>query len=214
MGAMRSLELVPILLVAISSNADNVAVGIAYGIRNVRVPLPSNLFIAVFTGCVTLASMLAGQRIAYYLPPQLASVLGGGIIAGIGAWVLVQAARSPATESRTTATRSRLPRSLSKVLSVLDNPLSVDRDLSGHIDLKEVCLLALALSLNNVGNGIGAGMAGINPTSTTIAVMFFSVVTLWLGVIAGGFGQRVLGSLARVVSGVLLVAVGMYEIHL
>jgi putative sporulation protein YtaF len=158
--------------------------------------------------------MLAGQKVANHLPPQLASIVGGAIIAGIGAWVLAHAVCSTVVENKTTTSQSWFPGSLSKLLSVLDNPLSVDRDLSGHIDLKEVCLLAVALSLNNVGNGIGAGMAGISPASTTIAVMFFSVVTLWAGVTAGEFGQRMLGSFARVVSGVLLLAVGVYEIHL
>jgi putative Mn2+ efflux pump MntP len=37
---------------------------------------------------------------------------------------------------------------------------------------------------------------------------------LWAGLSAGHYGQRMLGGFARVVSGVLLVAVGVYEIRL
>lgn len=209
---MRSPDLIPVLLVAISSNADNVAVGIAYGIRNVRVPLPSNLFIAVFTSCVTLLSTLAGQRIGCYLPPQLANMVGGGIIAGIGVWVLIQSTRSRALDDKTAMAGYIRPGMLPKLLSVLENPLSIDRDLSGHIDLREVCLLAVALSLNNVGNGIGAGMVGMSPLLIATAVLVFSVITLWGGVAAGCYGQRILGNFAKVMSGVLLVAVGVYEI--
>ncbi len=210
---MQRLELVPILLIAISSNADNLVVGTAYGMRNVRVPLLSNLFIAVFTGFATLASILAGRQIAGNMPAQLASLLGGGIIAVIGGWALVEAVLSPAADAATAATRIKRP-GLGRLLSVLKDPVSADGDCSGHIDLKEVCLLAVALSLNNIGNGFGAGMAGMNPLFTTIAVMLFSVILLWAGVTAGHYGQRMLGSFARVVSGVLLVAVGVYEIHL
>ena len=211
---MHRLELVPILLIAISSNADNVVVGIAYGIRNIRVPLTSNFFIAFFSSFVTLVSMLAGQGIGSRMSPQLASLLGGGMIAGIGSWVLVQSARSPVTQTETALARIERPRALGQLLTVLRDPAIADRDRSGHIDLKEVCLLAIALSLNNVGNGIGAGMAGINPLFTTIAVMLFSILMLWAGVTAGHHGRRILGSFARVISGVLLVAVGVYEIHL
>jgi len=211
---MHRLELIPILLVAISSNTDNLVVGTAYGIRNIRDPLPSNLFIAVFTGIATLASVLAGQRIGSYMPPQLASFLGGGIIAGIGVWVLVQSARSAASGSESTATWSKTGGALRRLFFVLKDPVSADRDRSGHIDLKEVCLLAVALSLNNVGNGIGAGMVGMNPVFTMIAVMLFSVIMLSAGVTAGRYGQRMLGSFAKVVSGVLLVAFGLYEIRL
>ncbi len=210
---MYRLQLIPILLIAISSNADNLVVGIAYGIRNIRVPLSSNLFIAVFTGLATFASMLAGQRIGSYMLPQLASLLGGSLIAGIGGWVLVQSVRPAAPLPEKTAALNKPPSALCRLLSVLKDPASADRDRSGHIDLKEVCLLAIALSLNNVGNGIGAGMVGINPAFTTMAVMPVSVILLWAGVTAGHYGQRMLGGFARVVSGVLLVAVGVYEIR-
>jgi len=212
---MHRLELLPILLVAISSNTDNLVVGIAYGMRNVRVPLLSNLFIAVFTGVATLASMLAGRHIAGYMPAQLASLVGGSLIAGIGSWALVQAMRSPDAARETVATRMPRPRgALGRLLSVLKDPVSADCDRSGHIDLKEVCLLAVALSLNNVGNGFAAGMAGMNPLFTMTAVMLCSVALLGAGITAGHYGQRMLGSFARIVSGVLLVAVGVYEIHL
>jgi len=211
---MHRPELVPILLIAISSNADDVVVGIAFGMRNIRLPLPSNIFIAVFTGFITLGSMLAGRGIGYCMQPQLASLLGGGMIAGIGAWVLVQSAQSPAAKTKPALASIKRPGTLGQLFAVLKDPVSADRDRSGHLDLKEVCLLAIALSLNNVGNGIGAGMAGIDPLLTTIVVMLFSVLMLWAGVTAGHYGQRMLGSFARVISGVLLVAVGVYEIRL
>jgi putative sporulation protein YtaF len=210
---MQRLELVPILLVAISSNTDNLVVGIAYGIRSIRVPLLSNFAIAVLTGFATLVSMLVGREIAGYMPAQLASLLGGGIIAGIGGWTLVQAARPHASQTTTAPASNKRP-VWGRRLFMLKGPTGADCDRSGHLELKEVCLLALALSLNNVGNGFGAGMAGVNPVITTIAVVLFGVSLLWAGVAAGHRGQRILGSLAGVVSGVLLLAVGLYEIHL
>ena len=210
---MHRLELVPILLVAISSNTDNLVVGIAYGMRHIRVPWLSNVVVAVLTGFATLASVLAGQRIAGYMPAQMASLLGGGMIAGIGGWTLIQAVRAPASEART-ATTSINRAALGRFFSVLRDPVSADCDRSGHIDVKEVCLLAVALSLNNVGNGFGAGMAGMNPVFTTMAVMLCSVILLWAGVTAGHYGRRILGSFASIVSGLVLVAVGLYEIHL
>ena len=210
---MSRLELVSILLLAISSNADNFVAGIAYGIRNITVPLPSNLCIAVVTGFATLVSILTGQRIGTIMPQQMASLLGGSMIAGLGGWVLVQSLRSPALGSESAAAGGKESSGLGELLSVLHDPVRADRDRSGRIDLKEVCLLAAALSLNNIGNGIGAGMVGMNAVLTTIAVVVFSVIMLWAGVTAGRYGQRMLGSFAKVVSGVLLVAVGVYEIH-
>jgi putative sporulation protein YtaF len=210
---MHHLELVPILLIAISSNADNLVVGVAYGIRNIRVPLSSNLLIAALTGIASFASMLLGQQISLYMRPQLANLVGGGLIAALGAWVLVQSARSRGRDRDNAATWSKNASALRRLLSVMRDPVKADCDSSGHIDLKEVCLLAVALSLNNIGNGIGAGMVGLNPVLTTLAVVLVSVVLLWAGVTAGRYGQGMLGGFARIVSGVLLVAVGVYEIR-
>jgi putative Mn2+ efflux pump MntP len=56
-------------------------------------------------------------------------------------------------------------------------------------------------------------MVGLNPVLTTLAVVLVSVVLLWAGVTAGRYGQGMLGGFARIVSGVLLVAVGVYEIR-
>lgn len=214
---MRTLELLPILLLALSSNADNVGVGLAYGFRRINVSLGANFLIALVTGASTIAAMIVGQSIGRSLQPKLAAVLGGAIIAGIGGWVILHSAKSGSGGGRKAFRATALDRSptraFTKLILLLDNPLSLDRDFSGTIDMKEGCLLAVALSLNNVINGLAAGMVGLSPTPTTIAVMIFSMLTLWTGVAAGNrYGQRWLGSFAELVSGLLLVVIGVYEI--
>jgi len=180
--------------------------------RNIRVPLRSNLFIAMINGIATLAAMLLGQRISYSLPARMANMAGGGIIAAMGLWVILQAARSGGHPRKTPPLPVNRAGTLRKLFFALDDPASSDRDGSGHIDVKEVYLLALALSLNNVSNGIASGMVGLNPALTTLAVIVLSVVLLSAGVTAGRYGQRLLGSFAGLVSGMLLVAVGGYAI--
>jgi len=217
---MRRLDLLTILLLALSSNADNVGVGVAYGIRGINVPLASNLLIALVTGAGTIASMLVGQTIGGTMQPKLASILGGIILAGIGGWVIVQSARSAGSDAENHLARrssARRPASgtLRKLTLILDNPLTIDRDFSGHIDMKEGCLLAAALTLNNIVSGAAAGMLGLSVVLTTTAVMSFSMLTLWMGLVFGyHYGRRLLGSLAGFVSGLLLVTIGLYQIQI
>ena len=208
---MHKLELLPILLVAFSSDADSLTVGIACGLRHVTVPLRSNLFIALMNGLATLFAMLLGQRLAHYMPAQMAKVAGGGLIVAIGLWVIFQAAQSRTPRQRTVSAAA-VSATLNKLFFVLDNPASADRDFSGQIDVAEVYLLALALSLNNLTNGIACGILGLNPVLTTLMVMAFSVILLSAGVSAGRYGRRLLGNLAGVISGVLLLVVGVYAI--
>ena len=52
---------------------------------------PSNLLIALITGAGTLLSMLAGTTLYRVLKPELATLIGGLAMIGIGVWVIVQA---------------------------------------------------------------------------------------------------------------------------
>jgi putative sporulation protein YtaF len=102
-----------------------------------------------------------------------------------------------------------------RVFMILDNPFSADQDFSRHIDKKEALLLGFALSLNNLVNGVAAGIAGLGPVLVTILVVIFSILTLWGGMSAGyRFGSRLLGNCTGVVSGVLLIFIGIYQIFL
>ena len=102
-----------------------------------------------------------------------------------------------------------------RVSMILDNPFIADQDFSRHIDRKEALLLGFALSLNNVVNGVAAGIAGLSPLLVTILVCIFSVLTIWAGVSAGyRFGVLVPGRCTGVVSGILLVFIGIYQVFL
>jgi len=162
--------------------------------------------------------MLLGQTIGNTMQPRIAGVLGGTIIGGLGLWVIVQSVRSAGKHEDAgfgspTPVAIACPGVFGRLMGVLDNPVIADRDSSRHIDIKEGCLLAVSLSLNNVVNGIAAGMMGLAPALTTVLVMIFSIFTLWGGVAAGSqYGRRWLGDFANVFSGLLLLVIGVYEI--
>lgn len=207
----------PALLLALSSNLDNVGVGVAYGIRRVCVPFASNLVIALITGISSLAAMLAGKTIGSYLEPRVAHFLGGALLIGLGIWVAFQESRAVAQhEFPQTAQMNRKTAGSSvigRIGTILDNPFSVDKDSSRHIDRKEALLLGFALSLNNVVNGVAAGIAGLDPLLVTILVCIFSILTIWVGMSAGNrFGSRVAGRFTGVVSGLLLISLGLYQL--
>ncbi len=216
---MHELHLLAILLLTISSNADNVVVGIAFGVRGTRVPLASNLLIAAISATGTLLSMLAGKTMAGFVQSQLAAWIGGLMIIGAGVWVLIQEAKllhlaGPSTaQSKAERKASSEETLFRRAVMLLDNPCAADRDSSGHISLKESFPLGLAVTLNNLVYGLAAGLMGLSPALTTCFVIIFSIFSLWLGLRAGcSLGHRWLGRLAGPVSGLLLIFVGIYEI--
>lgn len=214
---MQSLHLVTILLLAISSNLDNIGVGISYGIREINIPFTSNLLIALITSCGTFLSILLGQTIYLFLSREMAVLFGGGIIIAAGIWVIfqekvLQRGKEPQEEKQQIAETGLSRFGFTHIVRILNNPIIADWDFSGHIDLKEATALAFGLTLNNVPNGVGAGMLGLNASITTSAVFLVSIMTIWIGISCGHLGFRRLGNSAGLISGMILILIGVYEI--
>lgn len=197
--------LLQVLLIGVASNLDNLAVGVAYGIRRISVPTLPNLTIAAIAFAFSAISAVAGAELGHYLPPRLADVLGALIIIGIGVWMLPLRGRAPVAAP---PPASRRP----SVMTILREPELADRDHSHEISLSESLLLGVALSINCLTNGVPAGLWKLNAwhVATCNAVMSFA--TLWFGVQFGKrYGAHWLGRKADAISGGLLILLGLHQ---
>ena len=215
---MKEAEFFIIFFMAISSNLDNVGIGIAYGARGISIPFDSNLLIAVITTVGTILSAALGRSMFIFLSPHTANLIGSAILIGAGLWVAVWESIAPAPhashskESAAVVTSTPQP-FFKRLMSILDNPCSADVDLSSHIDLKEGAVLGLALTLNNVANGVGAGLIGLNIVWLAVLVFIFSIATILAGImIGGGYGSRIFGRFSGLAAGVILICIGVFEL--
>ncbi len=217
---MQPAHFLAILLLAISCNLDNVGVGLAYGARGIGIPMASNLLIALITAAGTGLCIVFGQQIFQVLPAEVGIMLGAVLLIGMGVWIIRQefvAGGHRAPEAlRSVPAKGMTQKSwLRRLILILQNPVLADRDSSGHIDLKESLLLSMALMLNNIPNGVGAGLLGLSTLFTTIMVGFLSVLTFWLGIALGRtMGVLWLGRHAGTISGLMLIVIGLAEIIL
>jgi len=210
------ISIVPILLIAISSNLDNIGVGTSYGVRKIYIPIVSNVLIAAVTATGTYLSILLGKSVYRFITPGMDGLLGGCIIILAGLWVIyqekfMQAVRAP-REAKSFAGTRRSTYGFQHIAQILNNPIAADWDFSGHIDPKEALALALGLTINNIPNGVGAGMVGLNIYAMTAVVFVVSLATIWLGIYLGKLGVGWAGKSAGALAGVLLICVGFYEI--
>jgi len=200
------------LALAATSNVDNIAVGVVYGMSGVRVPFASNLAIAAITAIGTLAATALTLPLSGILSSKAADWTSGTLFVLIGAWTLMRQGLHPARR------HPRLPShadggTLETVSMILRDPLQADRDASRHIDLREVLALSAALAMNNFANGLAAGIAGIDPWTLTSLVWVASILTLGIGLFAGDvFRAGRFGSYAGCVSGILLIGLGLCRI--
>lgn len=192
------------VLLALSANIDNFAVGIAYGIKRIAIGSLSNGIIAIVSAAGTYASMSAGRLISTVLPVDVANGLGSLLLIAIGVWTIWDTYK---TSSSTSQTQSDLD-----YTTFISNPAKADRDHSRMIDAKESIVLAFALTLNNLGSGIGAGISGLDIGMTTLLTFIFSFVAIIIGYFLGSrFTTSLSGRVTGIVSGVLLIGLGVYE---
>ncbi|MBS5981761.1 MAG: sporulation membrane protein YtaF [Clostridium butyricum] len=195
------------LLYSLSSNLDNLVIGIAYGVKKIKIGLISNLIIATVTSIGTLISMSVGKFISGFLPTSLTNMLGAVIIMLLGLYFLIQSILKliPKSYSNSLA--------LKNVDEIMDYAEKSDSDNSGTLNIKEAFVVSIGLMLNNLGTGLAASITGVNVSITVICTFILSISLLMLG---KSIGHNVLGSIcgkyAPLISGVLLIILGIFEL--
>ena len=218
-------HLLSAFLLSISSNIDSFAVAIAYGVKQLRIGFFANLLIAIVSSLGTFVSMSIGQSISSYLPQNIANLLGSGVLVAIGSWGIWEALykRSKrksklhrekfnidSTVKHEVSSRSSLDEISYE--SFLDNPEKADKNKSGDIDVREAIALALGLTINNLGSGVGGGISGLNIPFTTSLTFFLAIAAVLVGYFLGEkFAARMAGIWPEIVSGVLIILIAVYE---
>lgn len=219
-----------------SSNVDNFAVAVAYGVKKLRIGVLSNCLIALVSALGTLLSLSVGAVIQRYLPDPAANAVGSGILIAIGAlgiWDTLEREKKRNLAKLRENRRSMVAAGMQSTVyltqndvrsddqlainalsyeSFLENPEIADVDRSGSIDVKEAIALAFGLTINNLGTGVGAGISGLNIAFTTILTFVFSILGVTSGYILGDrFTTKMTGVSAGVLSGLMIIALGVYE---
>ena len=215
------MHILTILVLALSSNLDNFGVGMAYGTRKIKLSFSSNLLIAVITSACTLVSMALGKDVALIAKNQrVTGAAGAAIIIAVGIYLFFQSFRAPGPRAALPEPQAHPSESqhnaffgwLKQSMRLARDPSVSDWGSSRSIEAAEAAALGIALSLNNVPNGFAAGLIGLSPVLTTIAVFVFSVLTIWLGIWIGlHFMSRLFRNWAPA-AGVMLVLLGVYEL--
>ncbi|MBE9013057.1 sporulation membrane protein YtaF [Pseudanabaenaceae cyanobacterium LEGE 13415] len=215
-----------------SSNVDNFAVAVAYGVKRLRIGWLSNVLIALVSALGTLLSLSVGAAIERYLPNPVANLIGSAMLITIGFWGIWDTLEREKKRNRAKIRQIRrsmvaagvdmayIPHMDARAESIdplsyesyLENPEIADVDRSGEIDVKEAIALSFGLTINNLGTGVGAGISGLNIAFTTLLTFMVSILAVLVGYLLGEqFTTKMTGISAGVLSGVMIIALGVYE---
>ncbi|MCO5387173.1 sporulation membrane protein YtaF [Desulfosporosinus sp.] len=211
------------MLMAVALSLDGFGVGLAYGLRRIRIPINSLIAIAMCTVLAMGISMLFGGWVTLWLELIQARLLGAAILLVLGIFQLGKAIWNrneevfpeavPAmavTHPKPTLEpvfRFQL-RFFGLVIQVLKTPDIADVDGSGVISLRESLLLGCALAIDAFASGIGAAMAGM--TLSVIGIVALTqIMMLRLGQEMAGKIPVYWTNKAEYLPGAVLILIGL-----
>lgn len=207
-------HLLSLIIVAFALSLDSCSVGFTYGLRKVHIPYKSIAIISLCSMIVLLISMGLGKILTHIVSTDIASVIGGVILIGIGLWVVVQfffMNSSDEVEERTIVNIEI--KSLGIVIHILRKPTIADFDKSGTIIGIEAFFLGVSLSLDSFGAGLGISLLGYSPITTSVLIALIGTLFLMIGIKLG----KILSSFEWIqrltfIPGIILIVIGMMKI--
>ena len=178
-------------LFAAACNLDTVLLSAGFAARGVVLKRGYGLVIAALTTLITWLSLALGAGAAALLGGRTAQVLGGLVLAGMGAWFLLDWLRRPGPP----------PEGAEEA-----------EEAEAAAGLRGCVALAAALAVNNAGAGAAAGVSGISPGLAAAANLLVTLGALPLGRMLGSrLAGRLLGKYALPLTGGLLILLGLWE---
>lgn len=210
------VEILSLFLLAFAVSLDSFGVGLTYGLRKMKLPFKSLIFIASCSAFSILIAMMIGNWIQQYLSSGVAETIGGLILIIIGAWALYQIYRPAKRDEKTNEDAVILNfeiEILGVVIKILRKPMVADFDDSGTIIGREAFFLGIALSLDAFGAGIGAALIGFSPLFTALSVAFMSAICVTFGMKSGYiFSDSKIMQKFSFIPGLLLIILGAWKL--
>lgn len=210
------VEILSLFLLALAVSLDSFGVGLTYGLRKMKLPFKSLIFIASCSAISILIAMMIGNWFQQYLSSAVAETIGGIILIIIGAWALYQIYRPAKRDEKTNDDAVIINfeiEILGVVIKILRKPMVADFDDSGTITGREAIFLGTALSLDAFGAGIGAALIGFPPLSTALSVAFMSAICVTFGMKSGYiFSDSEIMQKFSFIPGLLLIILGAWKL--
>lgn len=179
------INVIKAIAFALSANIDNVAIGMSYGIKKIKIPITTNLFISILMSVITYITMFIGTEIINLFNMAIISKIGAFTLIAIGIYL-----------------------SLKEFI----NKDKKDCKLK-DLNLKNIITIVLALSANNIATGIAASMININKIFAFIFTFILSSIMLYIGNNLGrNILNDKLEKYSNIFSSIIIILLGLFQI--
>lgn len=210
------MEWLGILLFALAVSADGFLVGVAYGVKKIRIPLGSLVVIAMASAVAVSVSMVCGKALATVFAGDTASRIGAVLLIVIGIYYLFGACRETIENLDNDGEQPLLSlniKSMGIIIQILKKPSSADFDSSGDISIRESFFLGMALAMDALGAGVGIAMAGYSILLTAISVGMLKFILVNSGFFLGShLNGKSLQNVSALLPALIFIAIGIFEL--
>ena len=172
------------LFIVVAICLDSLAIGIAYGMRKIKIPIKSLLVIDIVCTVVLSIAMLLGNVIKKILPGNIPTMISFLILLSIGIYFLLEGISNSLINREKKTFHIKLS-NIKIIIDVVVDCTKADMNNSGDIDLKEGFYLGMALSLDALGIGFGSAMGSINYIQVLVLSFIFNMIIILLGLYLG-----------------------------
>jgi len=205
------------LSLGLAVSLDALAAGMAYGIKNIKVPFASLLIVGAVTCACTTIAMISAAMLGDWIDTQFAIITGSLLLIAIGGFSLFQEylTRDVAhyhIEGEITA--RKLTFAIGKlVISIMARPESADFDESQSISMVEAFFLGLALGVDNMVATFAEALMGLLPIYTPLIMAIIQMALILTGVFtANRFFTEQIKKRFPYLPGAILILIGLFRL--
>ena len=179
------MNLFYILCLGLAVSIDGFVAGIAYGLKNICIPITSISIVCIITILCTTAGMATASLVGAFINTQLALLFGALLLILIGLFSLVRELLSKDVLSNI-ITGGTLPGQLTfsigrLVINIMSNPELADVDHSQGINPLEALFLGLALGVDNMIATFAATLMEPLPFYTPLIMGIIQILVISAG---------------------------------
>lgn len=164
-------------------STDTFISSLAYGSNKIKIPFTSiQVITSLCTGILGI-SLLLGVFLKGYMPEELLKIISFLILFLLGISRLMDNLVKMLIEKHT-ALHKQIKFcmfNLKFILNIYADPKEADTDQSKILSPKEALSLAIALSLDSLAAGVGAGLGNVNVLAVIISSIILSVIAIKAG---------------------------------
>ncbi len=175
-----------LLFLGFAVSIDGFVAGIAYGLKDIRIPMKSLLIICITTIISTTIAMWTACFLGIFMNTQLALLCGSLLLILIGIFSLFQEYLTKDAHKNRIHEEAHPPKltfSLGRlVINIMADPEKADVDHSRGINSTEALFLGLALGFDNIIATFAATLMGPLPFYTPFIMGLIQVIVISAGI--------------------------------